>query len=107
MPKIDLPTAREHLRVEADEAQDALIETWLKAAYLAVEGKIFRRVHADTVPPEDLTGVVADEAINSAALLILGHLFANREAVAEGSRAPVPMGAEWLLQPYINYDGGA
>lgn len=107
MPKIDLPTAKLHLRVDDGTDEDALIGAWIAAAYLAIEGKIFRRVYSDAVPVLDLTGILADEAINTAALLILGHLYAHREAVADGPKSEVPMGAEWLLVPYINFDGGA
>lgn len=104
--KIDLFTAKDHLRVEGDD-ENELIAIWVSAAYLAVEGKIFRKVYDAEVPTADATGVKADDAINAAALLILGHLYANREAVTDGSRVEVPMGAEWLLTPYINYAAGA
>lgn len=106
MAKIDLATAKAHLRADSGSEEDALITAWIDAAYLAVEGKIFRRVYADAVPTLDITGVAADAAINAAVLLILGHLYAQREAVAEGARTEVPMGAEWLLTPYINYSAG-
>ncbi|MFM9926902.1 head-tail connector protein [Variovorax sp. H27-G14] len=107
MVKIDLAAAKVHLRVDDGTEENSLIEVWIKAAYLAVEGKIFRKVYGETVPAEDLTGVLADEAINSAVLLILGHLYVHREAVQDGTRVEVPMGAEWLLTPYINFEGGA
>ena len=50
--------------------------------------------------------MVIDEAIHSAAQLIIGHLYASREAVAPGQSAEIPMGADWLLLPYINTAGG-
>lgn len=83
-----------------------LIEAWIGAAYLIVEGSIFRKVYDETIPEEDTTGIVTNEAINASALLILGHLYANREAVVQGQAVEVPMGAMWLLTPYINTDGG-
>lgn len=49
-------------------------------------------------------GIVIDETIKAAVLLIVGHLYANREDVATGvSTAALPHGAEWLLQPYKVY----
>lgn len=108
MPKVTLSTAKVHLRVDGDD-EDALIASWLSAAYLAIEGQIFRRVHDTAVPPEDETGIVANEAINASALLILGHLYANREAVTQGQTGQpveVPMGAAWLLMPYVHTSGG-
>jgi len=106
MQKIDLARAKLHLRVDGDE-EDTLIEGWIAGAYLAIEGKIFAKLYEDQASiPEGVAGVVVDEAINSASQLIIGHLYANREAVAPGQAAEIPMGAQWLLQPYINTAGG-
>lgn len=109
MAKIDLPTAKMHLRVDGDD-EDTLITAWIAAAYLAVEGVIFRKVYddAETIPDEDTTGIRTNAAINAAALLIVGHLFANREdVVTQGSPIALPMGSEYLLTPYVNFEGGA
>jgi hypothetical protein len=110
MPKVTLDTAKAHLRVDGSD-EDALIGAWIAAAYLAVEGRIFRKVYDtdDVIPTEDLTGIRTNEAINAAALLILGHLYANREEVITGnvSAVQVPVGADWLLTPYVLYTGGA
>lgn len=46
-------------------------------------------------------GIVINKAIQAACLLILGHLFANREDVATGvTVAEIPMGSRHLLAPY-------
>lgn len=106
MKKIDLAHAKLHLRVD-DTEEDALIEGWIAAAYLAIEGKIFAKLYEDQADiPEGAVGVVIDESINAAAQLILGHLYTNREAVAPSQSAEIPMGADWLLQPFINTAGG-
>lgn len=39
-----------------------------------------------------------------AQLLLIGHFYANREAVSYGVPNKVPFGFEYLLQPYKNYD---
>lgn len=49
-------------------------------------------------------------SIKSAMLLILGHLYENRENVVEGSMIELPYGAEALLAPFVKehtvvYDG--
>lgn len=107
MPKVDLAVAKLHLRVTGT-AEDTLIDEWIKAAYLSVEGSIFRRVFnvpAD-IPEDDPKAIATNEAINSAVLLIVGHLYANREAVAPSSMAEMPLGAQWLLVPHVNTAGG-
>jgi uncharacterized phiE125 gp8 family phage protein len=37
--------------------------------------------------------------VKSAILLILGHLYRNREAVTDKQAAELPMGVQWLLRP--------
>lgn len=108
MQKIDLARAKLHLKVEEDEGEeDTLILGWIAAAYLAIEGKIFAKLYEDASGiPENSAGVVIDEVIHSVAQLIIGHLYANREAVAPGQAAEIPMGVDWLLLPYVNTAGG-
>ena len=51
-----------------------------------------------------MDGIVADDIIKSAALLIVGHLYENREDVVAGQAlSKLPNGAEWLLAPYKVY----
>lgn len=110
MPKITLAQAKTHQRLDpADTSEDALAGIWLAAAYLAVQGEIFRKVYdaEGEIPADDTTGIVADDAVNAAALLIFGHLYANREAVVQGQTVEVPMGAKWLLTQHVNHEGGA
>lgn len=53
---------------------------------------------------QTIDGMVVNDTIKSAVLLIVGHLYANREDVVAGvSVAQMPNGAEWLLQPYKVY----
>lgn len=51
-----------------------------------------------------MDGIVADETIKSAVLLIVGHLYENREDVVAGQAlSKLPNGSEWLLQQYKVY----
>ena len=105
MSKIDLAAAKLHLRIDPDVTEeDSLITSWILAAYLVIEGEIFRKVYdvQDAIPESDLTGIVTNEALNAAALIIVGHLNVNRDAEA----AAIPMGAAWLVRPYANTSGG-
>lgn len=40
-------------------------------------------------------------ALKSAMLLILGHLYENREQVVDGSMTEIPFGAESLMSPFV------
>ena len=104
MQKIDLARAKLHLRVDGDE-EDALIGGWIAAAYLAIEGKIFAKLYEDQAGiPEGGVGVVIDEAIHTAAQLITGHLYANREAQADRPLSPNKT-ADSLLAMCRDYKG--
>lgn len=51
-----------------------------------------------------MDGMVVNDTIKSAVLLIVGHLYAHREDVVVGvSVAQLPNGAEWLLAPHKVY----
>lgn len=51
-----------------------------------------------------MDGIVADDIIKSAVLLIVGNLYENREDVVEGHILfKLQNGAEWLLAPYKVY----
>ncbi len=49
---------------------------------------------------EIFSGIVINEQIKAAILLIFGHLFENHEDVVMGSAQAIPMGSQYLLQPY-------
>lgn len=106
MSLVDLEAAKLHLRVD-DEDEDSLIQIYLDAAEQAAIDFLNRNVYADqealdaaAEPPEALAMVV-NAPIRAAVLLILGHLYANRENTVTGvSVQALPMGAHALLWPY-------
>jgi hypothetical protein len=91
----------------ADAAYEAAI---LAAAELegsarcAAEAAAVRaRDAARTAAEETMRGIVSNDSIRAAVLLILGHLYRNREEVMtdQGAAAvQLPMGAHALLWPY-------
>lgn len=103
---VDLPTAKQHLR-RMDSSEDPLIELYLAAAESSAVQFLNRNVYATQAdldaaaePPEQLPMVVTPD-IKSAILLVLGHLFVNREDVVVGVTAEeMPKASLFLLQPY-------
>ena len=88
-PLFDLDAAKAHLHVDDDD-QDELIETYADAAVLSALN------YCDL----KLVPVGAEPAFRAGALLILGDLYANREAVITGTIvAPNPT-VKALLQAY-------
>ncbi|MDI3399655.1 head-tail connector protein [Pseudomonas sp. V88_4] len=92
---LDMTTVKLHLRVDSDE-EDALIGGYLEAAKAHVEQHCDRKlVETDPAEPEEM-GLTRD--VEQAILLMVGHWYANREAVVVGGAASaVPLAVERLL----------
>lgn len=70
-----------------------------KAATIQVANK--RLAAANHQANRDLHGLQWNASIHSAVLLILGHLFSNREDVVVGATvSDIPQGSRTLLRPY-------
>lgn len=83
-------------------AAEALADETAIAAAIQTAGNDLLR--AQVAHRHAMDGMVVNEAIKAAVLLIVGHLFAHREDVLSGvSVAKLPNGAEWLLAPYKVY----
>lgn len=90
---IELSLVKLHLRVDGDE-EDALIEGYLNAALAHVEQHC-DRVLVEGVPVlPDQMALTKD--VQQAVLLLVGHWYANREAVASGL-VEVPLAVGRLL----------
>ena len=83
-------------------AAEALADETAISAVIQAAGNDLLR--AKVAYRQTMDGMVVNEAIRAAVLLIVGHLFANREdAVVGVSVEQLPNGAEWLLAPYKVY----
>ncbi|MCO7634125.1 head-tail connector protein [Pseudomonas guariconensis] len=107
MPVIDMAIARHHLRDPEDD--DQYLELLLIAAEDQAMDYLNRRFYADQEALEAAvrageageSPIVINAAIKSACLLILGHLYGNREDVVIGTiSTEIPMGSRSLLTPY-------
>lgn len=92
---IELDLVKTHLRVDGVE-EDPLIQSYLDAALAHVEQHCDRvLVDADPVLPAEMA---LTRDVQQAVLLLVGHWYANREAVViSGSPAEVPLAVGRLL----------
>ncbi|WP_347911374.1 head-tail connector protein [Pseudomonas grandcourensis] len=92
---LDLARVKLHLRVDGDE-EDSIITGYLDAAKAHVAMHCDRvLVEATPVEPEEM-GLTPD--VEQAILLLVGHWYANREAVVIGTiSSAVPLAVERLL----------
>ena len=83
-------------------AAEALADETAIAAAIQTAGNGLLR--AKVAHRHAMDGMVVNEAIKAAVLLIVGSLYTQREDVVVGvSVAKLPNGAEWLLAPYRVY----
>ena len=83
-------------------AAEALADETAIAASIQTAGNGLLR--AKVAHRHAMDGMVVNEAIKAAVLLIVGSLYTQREDVVVGvSVAKLPNGAEWLLAPYRVY----
>lgn len=107
MPLVSLSLARKHLRVD-DPDDDEMIAFYLAAAEDAAFDFMDRKAYADesalaAAVAAGTAGerpMVAKPAILAAVLLMLGHLWENREDSVIGvSAVELPKGSRALLNP--------
>lgn len=95
-------TAATATYTSAIAAAQALADATEQAA--ATQAAEYAYLRAKVAYRQAMDGMVVNDTIKSAVLLIVGHLYAHREDVVAGvSVAKLPNGAEWLLAPYKVY----
>ena len=87
---VSLADAKSHLRIDSDH-DDALVERLLIAAAQYIGNEIHR----------DLTdGSDVPQLLKQAVLLVVGHLYENREAATDRTITEVPMAVQRIVWQY-------
>lgn len=98
---ITLEQVKFQCRIEQDVTdEDALLDGYIKASRNYIQAYLDRTIYADAVPSDDPNGLLDNASIDQAMLLLVGHWYANREAVSDTQMSEVPLGVNHLLQPY-------
>lgn len=104
---INLETVREHCRIDADDtSEDSLLTIYIGAAKRHIEKWTRRNLYetnADAGFDTDDDRLLLDDDIRLVILLLVGHWYANREAVSEQKKSEIPLAVDALLQPYKVY----
>lgn len=109
MELVTIEEARAHCRADSDD--DSMLELYGSAAEESAQNFLNRRVFKDgsSMAQAVLDNVAGDDpmlvtpVVKAAVLLILGHLYRNREEVLVGTSAAaaqLPVGATALLWPH-------
>jgi len=100
---LNLTHLKQHLRIDHD-AEDALLTAYQNAALSAFELWTGRKLilPPDKLPDDDKRTheLLLTEAITQGALLLIGHWYAQREAVNEKLLQKVPYAVDALWLPY-------
>lgn len=99
---------RSHCRIDDDfTGDDNLLEIYTGAAARYVETWTRRKLYKTNDEPgfaDDEDRLLLNDDVRTAMLLLVGHWYANREAVVSGNTpAELPLAVEALLQPYRIY----
>lgn len=103
--QISLAIARKHLNIEEGyDADDAYIAGLITAARRKVELDTRRTFGGNAPTLVDDDAALAAQAV----LLIIGHWYANREAVSLEGRvaAAMPMSVGWIVDALRAWDAG-
>ncbi|KKY78708.1 phage protein [Enterobacter cloacae] len=105
---IELDVVKQHCRIDNDfTGDDALLEIYTGAAARYVQTWTRRTLYekeSSSGYADDPAPILLDDDVKAAMLLLIGHWYANREAVNIGNiTTAVPLAVESLLQPYRIY----
>ena len=92
---------KQQCRLDPDDTtDDAYLELIGAAAEQAVEAHLNRKLYTGAVPDDDANGLVMNNPVRMAMLLMVGQLYENREATSELTMKEVPLAYGYLLESY-------
>ncbi len=96
---IDNVILKKHLNIDESFIDD---DEYIKALCLAAEQAVENHIARPLSEIVDNSGKLPP-AVKHAILLMVGHLYADRESIAFANASVVPLAYEYLLQPYKSY----
>lgn len=97
---VDIDTVKRHLNIDCFfDGDDLILGTYIQIAQDVVE----KNIDCDLELFEDENGDLPSGLIG-AILLYIGLLYENREAVQRGNALKLPLGFEYILDNYRNYN---
>lgn len=104
---LSLETIKQHVRIDHD-FDDSLLINYRDAAIAHAEQYIGARLVADAQAMTQSGDMVINAGIQAACLILIAHLYANREGSDGQARTDeMPRGYYALLMPYRSYIGVA
>lgn len=88
-----------------DDAEDVMLELYLNASLKHAEKIVNRHLYDDAVPEDDPDGLVIDDDVKLALMLLVSHWYENREPVSHDSVNTIPFGVEAILKQHRKIPG--
>ncbi|HDR1007467.1 head-tail connector protein [Pasteurella multocida] len=98
---LNLDLIKLHCRIDSDD-EDELLESYVNSAKSYIQSQLNRKLHSESVPASDPTGILINPSIQQAMLMIIAHWYEHRESVVLGSvtSKEIEDGAWRLIQPF-------
>lgn len=96
---IDTVILKKHLNIDESFIGD---DEYIKALYMAAEQAVENHIARPLSEIVDERGKLPP-SVRHAILLLVGHLYANRESVSFATATEIPLAYQYLLQPYKSY----
>ncbi|WP_395240106.1 head-tail connector protein [Escherichia coli] len=104
--KPSIQELRYQCRIDSDDdAEDVMLELYLNASLKHSEKIVNRHLYDDAVPEDDPDGLVIDDDVKLALMLLVSHWYENREPVSHDSVNTIPFGVEEILKQHRKRPG--
>lgn len=104
--KPSIQELRYQCRIDSDDdAEDVMLELYLNASLKHAEKIVNRHLYDDAVPEDDPDGLVIDDDVKLALMLLVSHWYENREPVSHDSVNTIPFGVKSIFEQHRKVPG--
>ncbi|EMM2358375.1 head-tail connector protein [Citrobacter freundii] len=97
---------RYQCRIDSDDdTEDVMLELYLNASLKHAEKITNRHLYDNVVPDGDHDGMVIDDDIKLALMLLVSHWYENREPISKDSVNKIPFGVDAILKQHRKTPG--
>lgn len=104
--KPSIQELRYQCRIDSDDnTEDVMLTLYLNASLKHAEKITNRHLYDSDVPDYDPNGLVVEDDIKLALMLLVSHWYENREPVSSDSVNTIPFGVDAILKQYRKIPG--
>ncbi|HGY1289856.1 TPA: head-tail connector protein [Raoultella ornithinolytica] len=88
-----------------DDTEDVMLTLYLNSSLKHAEKITNRKLYDSAVPDDDPDGLVIEDDIKLALMLLVSHWYENREPVSSNSVNTIPFGVDAILKQHRKTPG--